>query len=163
MPHIHRTGPTLGKHYPVKLVSYTGAKENDIQPGDLLSSTTSGTITQVVPATAYPWTTDEQTTCRNFAAAFIGVASGRSDKDAPLDLRDITILVNQDGEFELDCTLGNYQVGQGLRPAKAAGNALLQTVNVTSDAASIIFWVTENRSNTTRIKATITKTIPKRT
>lgn len=159
--HIHRTGPVLPKQYPVKLAA--GVKVNDIEPGMLVAFETNSSIEGLVPVTAWAWDTNEATTSDNFALKFAGVASGRSDKDKPLDTRDVNILVTQDGEFEVLVDSGSYPVGTLLKPKKAAGNALLNTCTATTDKSTALFRVSEtSAAGATRVRAYLLKTPPKR-
>lgn len=159
--HIHRTGPVLPKQYPVKLTG--GVKVNDIDAGVLVALETNGGVEQLVPATAWAWTTDETITSDAFALKFAGVSSGRSDKDVPTNSRDNSILVAQDGEFEVLVTAGIYQAGSFLKPNKAAGNALLNSCKATTDLSTAIFCVSETSlAGATRVRAYILKTAPKR-
>lgn len=159
--HIHRTGPVLPKQYPVKLTG--GLKANTINPGDLLALETVGGVEQLVSAANWVWTTDETITSDAFALKFVGVASGKSNALRPVDTRDTSILVTQDGEFEVLVTAGTYQAGSLLKPNKAAGNALLNTCKATTDLSTAIFCVSETSlAGATRVRAYILKTAPKR-
>jgi hypothetical protein len=159
--HIHRTGPVEPKQFPVKLTA--GLKTNTIESGTLLAFETNTGVTSVVPVTAWVWDTNEQTTSRAFAAAFAGVSSGRSNAATPTDTRDTSILTSQDGEFELLVDSASYQVGSYLKPKKAAGNALTNTLIATTDALSAIFVVSKTSvGSVTRVTAYVLKTAPKR-
>jgi hypothetical protein len=159
--HIHRTGPVLPKQYPVKLTG--GLKTNSIASGDLLALETVGGVEQLVSAVNWVWTTDEATTSDAFALKFAGVAAGRSNALKPTDTRDTSILVSQDGEYEVLVTAGAYQAGTFLKPNKAAGNALLNTCKATTDLSTAIFCVSETSlAGATRVRAYILKTAPKR-
>lgn len=159
--HIHRTGPVLPKQYPVKLAA--SVKANDIEPGALLAFETNTSVEGLVPCAAWVWDTSETVTADNFAAKFAGVASGRSNKDVPTDHRDETILVAQDGEFEVLVSSASYPVGTLLTPNKAAGNALTNVLKATTDISRALFRVSETSvGSVTRVKAYILKTPPKR-
>lgn len=159
--HIHRTGPVLPKQFPVKLSG--GVKVNTIESGVLLGFETNSGVNTVVPVTTWVWDTDEQTTSRAFAAAFAGVSSGRSNASLPTDTRDHNLLTTQDGEFELLVDSAAYQVNTYLKPKKAAGNALTNTLIATTDALSAIFVVSKTSVGTvTRVTAYALKTAPKR-
>jgi hypothetical protein len=159
--HIHRTGPVLPKQYPVKLAA--GVKVNDIEPGTLVAFETNSSVEGLVPVTAWVWDTNEATTSDNFAAKFAGVASGRSNKDVPTDHRDESILIAQDGEFEVKVVSASYPVGTLLKPLKDTGNALLNTLTTTTDKSTALFVVSETSvGSVTRVKAYILKTAPKR-
>ncbi len=158
--HQHRTGPTALKTFPVKIAS--SVKVNDIEAGDLVALETN-TIKGLVPVTAWVWDTSEAVTSDAFALAFAGVAAGRSNKDVPTDHRDENILVTQDGEFEVVVESGTYIIGTLLKPKKAAGNALTNVCTATTDLSSAIFAVSEHApAGSTKVKAYILKTLPKR-
>ncbi len=159
MAHIHRTGLVIPKQYPVKKTA--GVKVNDIPVGSLCALESNSGAMQVVPATAFTWNTDIATTQADFAAAFLGLSSGQSDKDAPLDTRDEHILITQDGECEFDCSSATYQPGTYLAPIKAAGNALLNTVAATATKNNAIAVVSELVTGT-RVRGYLLKTVPKR-
>lgn len=157
MPNIHRTGPVAAKHYNVQL--NTGVKQYDINPGDLLALAAGF----VVSAPNFTWTTDVATTRLNFAAAFVGIASGASDKDKPTDLRDLTVLATQDGEVEFDCAAATYLADSLLTPRKDVGNNLLNTVEATVIPAAAIARVSVSTgAGATRVRAYLLKTPPKR-
>ncbi len=159
--HIHRTGPVLPKQYPVKLAA--SVKVNDIEPGTLVAFETNSSIEGLVPCASWVWDTSETVTADAFALKFAGVASGRSNKDTPLDHRDESILVTQDGEFEVRVTSGSYPVGTMLTPNKDSGNALTNILKATTDASRALFRVSEtSAASATRVKAYILKTPPKR-
>lgn len=159
--HIHRTGPVAPKQFPVKLSA--GVKVNTIESGTLVAFETNTGVNTLVPVTAWAWDTDEQTTSRNFAADFAGVSSGRSNASAPTDTRDHELLVAQDGEFEVTVDSAAYQVNTYLKPKKAVGNALTNTLVATTDALSAIFVVSKTSvGSVTRVTAYALKTAPKR-
>lgn len=159
--HIHRTGPVLPKTYPAKLTA--GVKANSILAGNLLALELASGVNALVPASAWVWTTDEQTTSRAFAAAFAGIAGAPSNASKPSVVRDIPVLVSQDGEYEVTVASAAYPVGTLLKPVKAAGNALTDILLATTDALSAIFVVSEAApSGSTRVRAYILKTMPKR-
>src|ERR1043165_9594875 len=157
--HIHRTGPVLPKAYPVKKTA--GVEVNDIQIGTLCALESNSGAMQVVPVTAFTWTTDLATTRANFVAQFLGISSGHSDKDSPLDTRDETILMTQDGECEFDCASATYQPGSYLAPKKDTGNALTNTLEAVVDKNLAVAVVSELVTGT-RVRGYLLKTLPKR-
>lgn len=159
MSHIHRTGPVLPKTYPVTKTA--GVKVNDIPIGTLCALVSNSGAMQLIPVTSFVWDTSLAVTQAAFAAAFVGIASGQSDKDAPLDTRDESILITQDGECEFDCSSATYQPGSYLAPIKAAGNALLDTVAAITDKNLAIAVVSELTTGT-RVRGYLLKTLPKR-
>jgi len=156
MAHIHRTGAVIPKQFPVKLTS--SVKTNDIPVGSLVAFESG----YIIPVENFTWNTNEATTQLDFAAAFAGIASGASDKDTPLDTRDHYIAVCQDGEVEFDCVSADYLPGDFLTPNKAAGNALVQTVEKTAVKNAAIAIVSEVKAGATRIRGYLCKTLPKR-
>lgn len=159
--HIHRIGPVLPKTYPAKLTG--GVKANSILAGNLVALELVSGVAALVPAAAWVWTTDEQTTDRAFAAAFAGVANAPSNAAKPTFVRDINVLVAQDGEYEVSVAAAAYPIGTLLKPTKAAGNALTDILSATTDALSAIFVVSEAApASSTRVRAYILKTMPKR-
>lgn len=153
MANIHRTGPVMPKHYNVQL--NTGVKQYDINPGDLLALVAGF----VVSAPNFVWDTDIATTRLGFAAAFVGIASGASDKDKPTDLRDLTVLATQEGEIEFDCVAGTYLAGSLLTVKKDTGNALTNIVEATAVVGAAIARVSlSTAASATRVRAYLLKT-----
>ncbi len=157
--HIHRTGPVLPKAYPVQLA--VGVKANDIPMGYLVGMVAGFLVP--VNATSW-WSVDEATTRAAFIAAFAGLASGQSDKDVPLDLRDLKILVTQDGEIEFAVASAQYLPGTFLTVAKdAAGNYLSNTLVATATKNLAVAVVSEDSgAAATRARGYLLKTLPKR-
>lgn len=166
MAHQHRTGPTEWRQFPVKLASgATGNKSNTIQPGDLLAYETANGQRQLVPVASFTWTTDQTTTSDNFAAAFAGVASGRSLADSAhyADLRDTFIPVIQDGDVEFDCASATYLVDTYIRPSKDTGSNLKNLMEATTDVSTAVAVVVRTTSaSSTRVLARLLKTSIKR-
>jgi hypothetical protein len=154
MAHIHRAGPVWEKTFPVNLTA--SKPTNTILSGDLIAEQSGA-----VPAANFTWTTDLATTQTNFAAAFLGVANARS-RAGTTDARDLTMLTDMVGEFEMDCASGNYTVGQYVGPAKDTGNNLKQTVEGVATKARAIGVVLEAGTSITRVKVALLNTIPLR-
>jgi hypothetical protein len=145
----------MPKHYNVKLNA--SVKQYDINPGDLVALVAGF----LVSAPNFTWNTDIATTRADFAAAFAGIASSASDKDQPLDLRDLTVAVCQDGEVEFDATSATYLAGSLLTVKKDTGNALLNVMEATVVTAHALARVSQTVTGT-RVRAYLLKTIPKR-
>ena len=144
MPHIHRTGPVDQITVPVKL---TGAvPTSTIQQGDLVAMVSGF----AVPATVFPWTTDEATTQAAFAAVFVGMSNARS-RVATTDARDLEIGVTMSGEIEMDSVSAVYNVGDYVGCNSSASLLLQQVKGVATKARSIGIVVRKEVTATTRI------------
>ena len=154
MAHIHRSGPVWSEDIPVALTSTVPSFT--IQVGDLVANQSGAT-----PAASFTWDTDLATTQTAFAAAFLGVAASRS-RAASTDARDLSVLVDQTGVIECDCTSANYTVGQLVGPAKDTGNNLKQAVVGVATKALAIGRVLEAGTSLTRVKIALLNTIPLR-
>ena len=119
--------------------------------------------TNAVPASLFTWTTDEATTRTNFVAAFCGMAESRT-RIASADVRDASVEVNMDGSYEFDVASGTALViGDFLGCAKAAGNALVDTVKkVTVRTEAIAICVEPMLSTGTRVRARLINTLIRR-
>lgn len=158
--HIHRTGPVDIINTEVLLASSVPAAA--INPGDLLFASVAGSVAYAKPVTNMTWTTDLATTQAALVLVFLGVASGRS-RIATTDARDLKVLVNMDGVYEMEATSAIYNVGQYVGPAKDTGNALLQKVVGVADKAHAVGIVVENTvAAATRIKVRLLNTPVKR-
>jgi hypothetical protein len=156
MAHIHRTGPVDPATILVKVTS--SVPTNAIEVGDLLAIESGF----AVPSTAFTWSTDLATTRTNFAAAFLGLSDSRS-RQGVTDTRDLEVMFEMDGNIEFDCASAAYVVGDYLAPAKAAGNALVKTVEkVATKATAIAIVVKSTVGSQTRVLARLINTPPKR-
>lgn len=153
---IHRTGPVEPITLPVKL---TGAvPTNTIAAGDLLGMESN----KAVPVTSFTWDTDLATTQTAFAAAFAGLAVGNSAA-ASTDLRQVNVPAVQDGDVEFDCASADYKIGEYIGPAKAAGNALTNTMTkVASKTLAVAVVVKDSGASATRVTARLVNTTIKR-
>lgn len=118
---------------------------------------------KAVPASLFTWTTDEATTRTNFVAAFVGMAESRT-RISSSDVRDFSVEVNMDGSYEFDVPTGTALViGDFLGCAKAAGNALVDTVKkVTARTEAIAICVEPMLSTGTRVRARLINTLIRR-
>jgi hypothetical protein len=158
MTHIHRTGPVDIINTEVLLSGAVPAAT--INPGDFVFASTVSNVNYANPITNMTWTTDLSTTQANAALVLMGVASGRS-RASTTDPRDLKVLVNMDGTFECDAASAIYSQYVGFK--KAAGNALLQTLEAVSAKANACGIVVENTGvAATRIKVRLVNTPPKR-
>jgi hypothetical protein len=156
MAHIHRVGPTDLVYAPVTLSSSVPAAT--INQGDLVAMISN----KVVAAASYTWTTDTATTQTNFAAAFVGMSTGRSriDSTDPLDLE---LPIQMDGTIEFDAVSASYTIGQYLGCAKDTGNNLKQTVEgVATKARAIAIVVKDSGASATKVLARLINTPVKR-
>jgi hypothetical protein len=160
MAHIHRTGPVDIINTEVLLA--TGVPAADIKPGDFVFASVVSNVAYAKPITNMTWNTDLATTQSDAALVLIGVASGRS-RIGTTDTRDLKVLVNMDGTFECDAASAIYNVGQYVGFKKAAGNALLQTLEAVTVKGRACAIVVENTGvAATRIKVRLVNTPPKR-
>lgn len=154
MAHIHRTGPVDPVFLDVAVTS--NVPTNAIEQGDLIAQVTG----KAVPAPAFPWTTDEATTRAAFVAAFVGVSDWRS-RQATTDPRDLIVSVGADGTFEFDAVNATYTINQLIGPAKAAGNALLNTVKVVTPRTEAVAVVVKTTTGTRVLGRLLNTTIKK--
>lgn len=157
MPTLHKTGPVDIQSFDVLLASSVPA--NLIDVGFPVARDTSGFI---YPAAAETWNTDLATTAAAFVVKFVGIASGRS-RLASTDSRDTQIPVDMDGTFIVDVTSATFVVGDFVGPAKAAGNALLNTFVKTTVKTTACFIVVDNYPvATTQVLARLINSLPKK-
>ncbi len=152
--HAHRKGNLRPLSLvPVALSSSVPAAA--IAVGELVGSASN----VAVPAASWAWTTDEETTREAFVAAFLGVSSSRS-RLASTDARDLAIEVATDGFFEVELSSATtVHIGTLLGPAKASGNALLNTCKTVTDGSEACFICTEEATSATRVMAKIINTV----
>lgn len=151
---IHRVGNVDLINLSVTLAS--GANAIGIVQGAPIAYVAS----KAVPASQFTWTTDEATTRTNFAAAFCGISESRA-RLGSVEPRDQSVEVNMDGSYEFDVATGTaLAVGDYLGCAKAAGNALLDTVKkVTVRTEAIAICVETMTSTGTRVRARLINTL----
>lgn len=158
--HIHRSGPVDLVQVEVLLSSSVPAAT--INPGDLVFASVSSDVAYAKPVTNFTWDTDLATTQAALALVFLGVASGRS-RIGVTDTRDLKVLVDMDGTFEMEAVSATYEIGQYVGPAKDTGNALLQKVTAVATKSLAVGIVVENSvTAATRIKVRLVNTPPKR-
>lgn len=157
MANIHRTGPVDVNHVDVHVTSSVPTRA--IADGDPIALDASGLA---YPASAETWNTNEATTRAAFVTKFTGISEGRS-RAASTDLRDLRIPVNMDGTYEFDVESATFVVGEFVGPAKAAGNALVNTCKKVTLKTEAVAVVVQNYSTaTTRVLARLINTTPKK-
>lgn len=154
MSNVHRTGPV---DLVTMAVPVTGILPTNTIDQGAPCALVSG---KPVPAPAFTWTTDLATTQTNFAAAFAGISESRS-RAATTDTRDLQVAINLDGTYEFDVATGtDFAVGEYIGPAKAAGNALLNSVaKVGSKALAIAVVVEDTAAGALRVRARLVNTM----
>jgi hypothetical protein len=158
--HIHRSGPVSLEQVEVHLTS--SVPTATINPGDLVFAAITANVSYVKPVTAMTWNTDLATTQADLTALLLGVASGRS-RIGSTDTRDLKVLVNMEGVYEMEAVSGTYEVGQYVGCAKDTGNALLNKVTAVATKSLAVGVVVENTvSAATRIKVRLLNTPPLR-
>jgi hypothetical protein len=157
MSNVHRTGPVDIVVISVPLTS--NVPTNSINMGSPVALVAGAPI----PASVFTWTTDIATTQTNFSAAFFGMSEGRSIAGST-DVRNNTIAINMDGTYEFDSTVGvDYAVGQFIGCSKAAGNNLLDTVEVVPTKVRAIAVVVEDTpAGALKVRARLINTLFKR-
>lgn len=120
-----------------------------IEIGDMLWQDTD----DVKPASDYTWDTDLKTTRTQFAEDFVGVAF---DASASGETDDIAVYTR--GTFVFECAAATFEIGDGVGPAKASGNALEDQKVVAvpeNDYGSIMTASKRYGSNTTGVEVEI--------
>lgn len=163
MAHSQRGGEVDLKQIDVLLSSSVPA--NTISVGDFVFATVSGSKAFATQMTDFVWDTNLATTQAAAVLLLLGVASGRSRDAVSLvdHPEDTQVLVNMDGEFDFDCASATYNIGQYIGAKKAAGNALLQTLEAVATKSLAFAVVTQNTVGAqTRVRARLINTPPKR-
>lgn len=154
---IHRTGAVDINHVDVHVTSSVPTRT--IAEGDPVGLDANG---KAYPASAQTWDTNEATTRTAFVVAFTGISEGRS-RIGTTDTRDLRIPVNMDGTFEIDVESATFVVGNYVGPAKAAGNALVNTCKKVTPKTEAIAVVVQNYPvATTKVLARLINTLPKK-
>lgn len=157
MANTHRTGPVDIVTVAVPLTS--NVPTNTINIGSPVALVAGAPI----PATVFTWTTDLATTQTNFAAAFFGMSESRSIAGST-DVRNQLVAINTDGTYEFDATAAtDFAVGQFIGCSKAAGNNLLDTIEVVATKARAIAVVVEDTpAGALKVRARLINTLFKR-
>lgn len=114
-----------------------------ILPGNLLYVKKTASVGYADLVENFTWDTDLATTQAELAVLFAGVSLGTSVA-ASVDARALNMLVETRGVFDFTCASAQYSIGQFLGPAKAAGNALTQTLAVVATKSLAIARVVKN-------------------
>jgi hypothetical protein len=157
IPHIHVGGPCNPQAILTKISS--GLTVNAINPGDLLSIDSSN---NVIPASAWPWTTNLATTQAAFALNFRGFTDSRSRVNSA-DPRDSRVNAIEDGFYDFNVASGTYTVGQYLGINGTSGGMSSQLVGVSSkaDAVAIVTRGSDSQTVTT-VRGELTNTPTRR-
>ncbi len=153
--HKHRVDITRPIYVPVKLTSTVPT--NAIEIGDLVALA----VGFAVPAASWTWDTNEATTRAAFMAGYIGIANSRS-RIGSTDTRDLMIEVITAGEFDMSLTASaTLLAGTWLKVSKAAGNALVNTVETTATSADALAVLTKDMLAAGVVaRARLCKTLP---
>lgn len=122
------------------------------------------TAGNVYLASAETWDTNLATTQTNFVTKFLGL-SGQKKLAAEARVHgnstDNIIRVDCSGVYEFDASSATYTIGQFVGPAKASGNALVDStvVGVASAALAIGRVIENSGASATKVKVQLLSTL----